>query len=1045
MTSLRLARHSIKTRITLATLTIFVIGLWSLTFYVSRMLRADMERVSGQQQSTTVSFIAADLNDEFNDRLKALETVAVEAGPAMRGNPANLQGFIERRPVFQLLFNAGTFVTGLDGRAIASLPISLGRVGVSYSDRDFIVAALNEGKPTIGKPVMGKQLNSPIFVMAVPIRDTEGRVIGALAGVTDLGKPNFLDKVANNQYGKTGGYVLVARQSRLVVTATDKSRIMEPLPATGTNVWVDRFAQGYEGSAVSANPRGVEMLVSGKTVPIAGWYLLVVLPTTEAFAPIQDMKQRLLLATLLVTLLTGALIWWMLRRQLSPMLAATKVLTTLSATNQIPQPLTVTVQDEIGDLIGGFNRLLKTLEQRKEALQASEIFKNAVLNSMSAQIAVLDCNGVIVAINEAWKDFGMENSTTSERQVRHTDVGTDYLDICQASRGDSSEGADQAYDGIRKVLEGSLPTFQHEYACHSPSQQRWFSMSVTPLGAQGRGVVVVHTNITQRKLAEIAISELNRDFVAFLENASDFIYFKDHNSCFRFCSQTLADITGHASWRDMIGKHDRDVFPRDIAQIYYDEELPIFRDGKPLLNKIDPYYDASGNPRWVSTNKWPLLDHDGRVVGLFGISSDITARKKVEAELEQYRNHLEELVSARTSELEQSRDAAEAGNRAKTIFLANMSHELRTPMNGIMGMTNLALRRATDPQQIDWLNKSQGSAKHLLDVINDILDISKIEANRLVLEEKDFSLAEAMDEAMHMEDAPAQAKGLRLSWHIDPALPQRLTGDALRLRQIVLNFTGNAIKFSAHGQITVRVSLAEEDSHSVLLKIEVTDQGIGISPEQQARLFHAFTQADGSMTRKYGGTGLGLIISRRIARLMGGDAGVVSQEGSGSTFWATLRLRRATAVPPVAAKEAGEPARLTLARLFAGTRVLVAEDEPVNREVISSLLENTGLAPALATDGQQALDMARGGGYGLILMDVQMPVMNGLEATRAIRQLPGMAKIPILALTANAFDEDRDRCLAAGMDAHIGKPVEPDTLCEVILHWLQKSDALEPA
>jgi CheY-like chemotaxis protein len=366
-------------------------------------------------------------------------------------------------------------------------------------------------------------------------------------------------------------------------------------------------------------------------------------------------------------------------------------------------------------------------------------------------------------------------------------------------------------------------------------------------------------------------------------------------------------------------------------------------------------------------------------------------------------------------------------------------------MNGIMGMTNLALRRATDPQQIDWLNKSQGSAKHLLDVINDILDISKIEANRLVLEEKDFSLAEAMDEAMHMEDAPAQAKGLRLSWHIDPALPQRLTGDALRLRQIVLNFTGNAIKFSAHGQITVRVSLAEEDSHSVLLKIEVTDQGIGISPEQQARLFHAFTQADGSMTRKYGGTGLGLIISRRIAHLMGGDAGVVSEEGSGSSFWATLRLRRATAVPPVAAKEAGEPARLTLARLFAGTRVLVAEDEPVNREVISSLLENTGLAPALATDGQQALDMARGGGYGLILMDVQMPVMNGLEATRAIRQLPGMAKIPILALTANAFDEDRDRCLAAGMDAHIGKPVEPDTLCEVILHWLQKSDALEPA
>jgi CheY-like chemotaxis protein len=374
-----------------------------------------------------------------------------------------------------------------------------------------------------------------------------------------------------------------------------------------------------------------------------------------------------------------------------------------------------------------------------------------------------------------------------------------------------------------------------------------------------------------------------------------------------------------------------------------------------------------------------------------------------------------------------------------------MSHELRTPMNGIMGMTELALRRATDPKLIDWLNKSQGAAKHLLDVINDILDIAKIESDRLVLEEEDFSLAEAMDEAMHMEDAPAQAKGLRLSWHIDPALPEQLRGDAMRLRQILLNFTGNAIKFSEHGEITVHASLVEEDSHSVLLKIEVTDRGIGISLEQQARLFHAFTQADGSMTRKYGGTGLGLIISRRIARLMGGDAGVISEEGIGSTFWTTLRLRRAAAVPPVAAKETGESARLTLARLFAGTRVLLAEDEPINRDVTTFLLEDAGLAPEVAADGQQALDMARGGGYALILMDVQMPMMNGLEATRAIRQLPGMAKIPILALTANAFAEDRDVCLAAGMDAHIGKPVEPDALCEIVLHWLQKADALDLA
>ena len=275
---------------------------------------------------------------------------------------------------------------------------------------------------------------------------------------------------------------------------------------------------------------------------------------------------------------------------------------------------------------------------------------------------------------------------------------------------------------------------------------------------------------------------------------------------------------------------------------------------------------------------------------------DISARKRNEAELVRHREHLEELVFSRTSELVKARDAAEAANRAKNAFLSNMSHELRTPMNGIIGMTRLARRLATDPKQIDWIEKCARTSEQLLFMITDVLDIARIEAGELTLDEKDFSISQVIDEAVGLRNDEALAKGLVLSREIAPDLPDCLCGDALRLRQILLNYLSNAIKFSERGQIFVRATAVEQDSHSLLLLIEVADQGIGLTPAEQARLFRNFTQAEDSATRKYGGAGLGLAISKRIAELMGGDAGVVSQEGMGSTFWVVAKLGRAQPV-----------------------------------------------------------------------------------------------------------------------------------------------------
>jgi signal transduction histidine kinase/ActR/RegA family two-component response regulator len=411
-----------------------------------------------------------------------------------------------------------------------------------------------------------------------------------------------------------------------------------------------------------------------------------------------------------------------------------------------------------------------------------------------------------------------------------------------------------------------------------------------------------------------------------------------------------------------------------------------------------------------------------------------------ESELEQYRHHLEGLVQERTVALSIAKEAAETANRAKSVFLANMSHELRTPMNGIIGMADLALRRANDSKQADYLAKLRRSSKHLLGIINDILDISKIEADRLTLEQRDFVLGELLENTSDLIGQKAIDKGLKL--HID-LLPEdtfrTLHGDPLRLGQILLNLTANAVKFTDQGSVTVWIRPVEETGDTLLIRFEVTDTGIGIAPEDQKRLFTAFEQADGSMTRKYGGTGLGLAISKRLARMMGGDIGVDSQVGKGSCFWFTARLRKTNGIAQATPTTSGIAAEACLLAYFTGTRILLADDEPINQEVSRCLLEEVGLVVDIADDGEAAFQLAQQNEYALILMDMQMPKLNGIDATKAIRALPSYSATPIIAMTANAFDEDRKICMEAGMCDHIGKPVDPDKLYETIFKWLSKN------
>jgi PAS domain S-box-containing protein len=553
---------------------------------------------------------------------------------------------------------------------------------------------------------------------------------------------------------------------------------------------------------------------------------------------------------------------------------------------------------------------------------------------------------------------------------------------------------------------------------------RVFERHSEPLRAAGKyvGRVWAFRDTSDRARAEEALKQERNLLRALMEGVPEYVYVKDSESRFLLANKGVVELMGAVSANNLLGKTDFDFFPKELAAQYYLDEQRIIQTGEPLFNREEPCRGPAGEPKWNLTTKVPFDDGSGRIIGVVGWGRDITEQKQI------------------AEQLRQAKEAAEAASRAKSEFLANMSHEIRTPMNGILGMTELILSTELGVEQREHLEMVDSSAHALLTVINDILDFSKIEARKLELDCVDFDLRENLEATTKTFEMPAQRKGLELVCRIRPEVPARVRGDAFRLRQVLTNLLGNALKFTERGQVALEVASDPPDQDSVTLHFAVRDTGIGIPREKQQLVFHPFSQADSSTTRRYGGTGLGLTISARLVEMMGGRIWVESEAGQGSRFHFTARLDLAQAVEQARPVDVPRRAVDDHARDRRALRILVAEDNRVNQILIVRLLEKRGHATVVAGNGREALAALEKQPFDVVLMDMQMPEMDGFEAVTIIRQRENGtgAHQPIIAITAHAMKGDRERCLAVGMDRYVSKPVRAEELFEAI-------DALIPA
>ncbi len=838
--------------------------------------------------------------------------------------------------------------------------------------------------------------------------------------------------------GKQAQYHLQAARNRIsslplslkpVITGTEEKALIEDLNSTGEKLTrhLDKSTKG-------------SMTLSSRTAGMLTQEIKNIFPVieqlTNCYTNAVEKNVRLVNRLNLILLVTAGT-WTVLisvfiyRTVTKPISQLREAVAALSR-GDFSYRINYQSSNELGSITNSFNKMLDVREKVELSLKSSEERLKELIENLQMLVVSLDIKGTVIFCNDYFLNV--------TGYKRHEVMGKDWFELFIPDLSD-----------VRVIFEKMIEkgdvthNYQHNIITKSSKKRMidWNNIVVRDSNGKITGTTSIGDDITEQHESKTALEQNQRVLSSLIDNNPEALFLMQRNGTI---------LAANKAFADRFNKTRQQVIGTDLFTLFDDPQLvserraqveKVFSEGKPIV------FDDK-RALWSFENHiYPVKGSDGRVESVSILSIDITDKCRIESELqkvnEQLRTSNEELehrVSERTGELTRlneeltkARDTAEEASRLKSAFLANMNHEIRTPMNAILGLVHLALQTELTIKQREYLDTVNSSAQSLLNIINDIMDVSKIESGSLEIEKIDFSLKDVVARSFAILALKARDKKITLEQKIDPDIPDNLIGDPLRFEQILVNLLDNALKFTEEGNVTLQIQSAGEETVSaqIMLEVTVTDTGIGMDNNVIDRLFKPFSQGDDSTTRNHGGSGLGLTICQRLVNMMGGSIKVESSPGKGSKFSFIALFHKGTL-----SKQKNAPIDksnfIQRYQSLKGLRILVAEDHPINRQIMSEILESVGIEVEMANNGREAVQFLQKNDnrIDLVLMDIQMPIMDGYDATREIRRLYSKSRLPIVAMTAHAMQEERERCLAAGMNEHLSKPVVIENLYDML-------------